>query len=93
VWEDLGNINHYNYGQSEADAFEQHHRNFEQKPEEYGVWDVNETPFHDEMENIVQAWETAEHEQMLDEILQDIGESLLSLMHKLGYDSLQLHRI
>ena len=29
------------------------------------------------MENIVQAWEMAEHEQMLDEIPQDIGLLLL----------------
>jgi len=74
VWKDLGNINH---GHLEADAFDECHREFEKKLEEYGIWDSDETPFHDEMENIVQAWEMAEHEQMLDEIPQDIGLLLL----------------
>jgi len=39
------------------------------------------------MENIAQAWETVEYEEMLEEILQDIG-SLSSLMHKQEYHSL-----
>jgi hypothetical protein len=87
VWEDLGNIDHHDYGQSEADAFDKRCREFEQKVEEYGLWEGDETPFHDDMENIAQAWETAEHEEILEEILQDIG-SLSSLMHKQEYCSL-----
>jgi hypothetical protein len=87
VWEDLGNIDHHDYGQSEADAFDKRCREFEQKVEDYGLWEGDETPFHDDMENIAQAWETVEHEEMLEEVLQDIG-SLSSLMHKQEYHSL-----
>ena len=82
VWEDLDNINYHDYGQSQAGAFNEQCREFKQKLEEYGLWDSDKTPFHNEMENIAQAWEMAEHEQMLDEIFQDIG-LLSSLMHKL----------
>ena len=78
VWEDLDNINHHDYGQSEADAYKQRRTEFEQKLEDYGLWDGDETP----LENIAQTWEMAEHEQMLDEILQNLG-LLSSLIHKL----------
>ena len=83
VWEDLGNIEHHDYGEPEHGAFTDCHGEFERKLDDYGLWDGHETPFLDDMENVAQAWERAEHEQMLDEILQDIG-SLLSLMHKLN---------
>jgi len=73
VWDDLGNINDHNYGQSAVDVIEERRMEFQKKLDEYGLWEGDETPFHDEMENIVQAWEIAVHEQMLDEILQDIG--------------------
>jgi hypothetical protein len=82
VWEDLGNIYDHDYGQSEADAYKQRPPEFEQKLEDYGLWDGDETPLNDEMENIAQTWEMAEYEQMLDEVLQSLG-SLSSLIHKL----------
>jgi hypothetical protein len=79
VWDDLGNIDDHDYGQSPVDVIDERRMEFLKKLDEYGLWEGDETPFHDEMENIAQAWEIAEHEQMLDEILQDIG-SLSSLI-------------
>ncbi len=69
VWEDLGNIYDHDYGQSEADAYKQWHTEFEQKLEDYGLWDGDKTPLDNKMENIAQTWEMTEHEQMLDKIL------------------------
>ena len=73
VWDDLGNIDDHDYGQSAVDVIDERRMEFQKKLDEYGLWEGDETPFHDEMESIAQAWEIAEHEQMLDEILQDIG--------------------
>lgn len=82
VWEDLGKIYNHNYGQSEADAYKQRRTEFEQKLEDYGLWNGDETLLDDEIENIAQTWEMAEHERMLDEILQNLG-LLSSLIHEL----------
>jgi len=82
VWEGLGNICDHDYGQSEADAYEQRCTEFGQQLENYGLWDGDETPLDDVMENTAQTWEMTEHEQMLDEILQNLG-LLSSLIERL----------
>lgn len=71
IWEELEMV--HDYGQSQNDVFEQCRKEFEQKLEKYGLWEGDETLFNDNMENIGHAWETAENDEMLAEILQNIG--------------------
>lgn len=72
IWEELEMV--HDYGQPLNNAFEQRRKEFEQKLEEYGLWEGDETLFNDNMENIGQAWETAENDEMLAGILQETGK-------------------
>jgi len=51
---------------------------FERKVEEFGAWGGLETGWGDDLEQLEGAWDEAEHDDIITEILQNLGQSLTS---------------
>lgn len=48
---------------------------FERKASEFGLWGGPETMLEEEIERVEDAWDEAEHDDILTEILQNLGQS------------------